>query len=62
MRTTKQMPPAKAGPQAPTFDPEVIRELARCYARAAVDAMIDEQKATQTSEVAKPKRGARAAT
>lgn len=26
------------------FDRELIRELARCYARAAIDAMIDENK------------------
>jgi hypothetical protein len=28
----------------PAFDRELIRELARCYARAAVDAMLDEKK------------------
>ena len=32
----------------PEFDRELIRELARCYARAAVDAMLDENKKVTT--------------
>jgi hypothetical protein len=33
----------------PAFDRELIRELARCYARAAVDAMLDESKEVTTA-------------
>lgn len=29
----------------PQFDPELLDELARCYARAAVDRMIDDEEA-----------------
>jgi hypothetical protein len=37
----------------PEFDRELIRELARCYARAAVDAMLDENEEVTTTKANK---------
>jgi hypothetical protein len=40
----------------PVFDPAVVRELAKCFARAAVDEMLaEQQKQEKTNDEAKSK-------
>jgi hypothetical protein len=49
-----------SSPTRQPFDREVIRELARCYARAAVDELIAENKPTPTKPKPTAKRGGKA--